>query len=235
MLSLVLACWLRTQHAVLHTIFCDAAITVVNTPFCVELLFKWEAVGLIELFTRSKNYHSFSDLGDSLMTAKPLQMGGPASREALHTVLAHLRSQHLNTHGLVMERMSRHFHHVKKTNLLFLSTIGHLQRTVGKTHEAFFDTCAFSFIPPSSAQVQLSTSIGQACLLAGEQLCGDSVERLQSFPDEYGKAAKRQHSAWLKNTEQNTPKRKKRTRRSCSEHTLSSHPASQNLGHKYNP
>ena len=69
--------------------------------------------------------------------------------------------------------------------------------------------------PPSSAHVQLSTSVstatsGQRTFSQGEQLCGDSVERSQSFQDAYGKAAKRQHSAGPKNTEQETPKRKER-------------------------
>ena len=60
------------------------------------------------------------------------KMESAASREALHAVLVHLRSQHLNTHGLVMERVSSHLHFMKKTSLLRSSTIEHVQRTLRK-------------------------------------------------------------------------------------------------------
>ena len=45
-------------------------------------------------------------------------------------LLVHMRSQHLNTHGLVMERISCHFLIVKKNHLLQSSTIENVQRTI---------------------------------------------------------------------------------------------------------
>ena len=102
----------------------------------------------------------------------------------------------------------------RSRKLLQLSSIEHVQRTIRK-NKAFSDTSAFSFVPAifstcSAVDVYIHSNIGQARFLAGEQLCGDSVDRSQSFQDAYGKAAKRLHSAGLKNTEQETPKRKER-------------------------
>ena len=143
------------------------------------------------------------------------KMDGTASREALHAVLVHLRTLHLKTHGLVMEKCSI-VSWWKKRNLLQLSSIEHVQRTIRKKLRPSLTRVLSHLFPPSPAHVQLSTSISTAtsakcAFLQENQLC----ERSISFHDAYGKAAKRQHSAGLKNTEQETPKRKETTVPSC--------------------
>ena len=85
---------------------------------------------------------------------------GPRAEEALHAVSAHLRSQHLKTHGLVMAECPVIF---SLCRIFFVAII--YIRTCSahdskKNTKAFFDTRAFfTFIPPSSAHVQLSTSV----------------------------------------------------------------------------
>ena len=73
----------------------------------------------------------------------------------------------------------------------------------------------FLIFPTSSTHVQLSTSVSTAtsakrALLQDNNSAATRSSARKFFPDEYGKEAKRQHAARLKNTEQKTPDLKKR-------------------------
>ena len=148
-----------------------------------------------------------------------LTMDRAGRREALHVVLVHKRSQHLNMHGLVIKRMSRQFQLVKKKKMLQFITIEHVQRTVHK-NKHFFHSCAFSFVPQSSSHAQLSMSVSTATF-AKRASCrrtnsaANQSSARTSFQDEYGKAGKRQDSALLKNTQQKTSQTEEATVLPC--------------------
>ena len=117
------------------------------TPHCIELSIRWNAMGQSLFFTTLKRktqdtifllFRPWRRSHDSEASNKIPTMDADASREARHAVLVHLRSQQLNT-----------------------PTIKHVQST-NQINKYILDRCALSFIPPSSAYVQLSTSVSTA-------------------------------------------------------------------------
>ena len=101
------------------------------TPVYVELSVRWKEMGQSNFSqqqttttTTTRNYPLFRTLEmisrQQSLKNDAAEHGRAASRKALHSMLAHLRSQHLNTHGLVMERMSSHYQLVKQKMWYYL-------------------------------------------------------------------------------------------------------------------